>query len=345
MKKSEYTLETNSYNNHMQASLSLDLQNKRIVDTTGNNLELKSKSFNLLKVLIEHSPSPLSVEQLKKLVWQTEHIGEDTVRQRIKLLRSELKKCHGEDVIKNERSKGYYVQKKDINFAIDNAEEPIQNASSKVIGNQSTHGVRWQIVALVSFTALVLLSLLMINYTSSASNIKLNIASVSPKQGSQQDRAFADGFSFMLSEVLIKLPDIEVFSDKSNTVDATVLIGIGNNSDHSTLVVQLLDIDTQQYLWSKAYPISQDENYYQALAHIAAHVAMMLKTHYDDDLHQSIISGQTKNPASLTAYIFAQGYVKTGNKSLAEKYLDDALRFDPNFEQAQQLKQEILKMQ
>ena len=341
MKKSEPTLETDSYTSYKDATLMLDLQQRTIANAAGSSLELKSKSFHLLRVLIEYSPSPLSVEQLKQLVWGTKHIGEDTVRQRIKLLRSELKKCYDDEIIKNERSKGYYVHKSDIDFASECSLQRENTERSVKQADNTTHRARWKITAIISFIALISFSVFLTHKSLLDAKVKLSVSKISPQQLNQHDAAFVDGFSLQLSELLIRLPDIDVFSSKSNTVDAKILIGLSNREEQPAFVIQLLDMESQQYLWSKTYPIKAGENYNLSLASISAHVAMMLKTHYDDEIHQSIISGQTQNPAALAAFIFASGYYQNGNISLATKYLNEVLQHDPNFQQAIDLKRQI----
>ncbi|MFK8054428.1 MAG: winged helix-turn-helix domain-containing protein [Woeseiaceae bacterium] len=53
-------------------------------------LSVRGLSFELLRVLIEKAPEPVSIDELSSTVWRDQVVGDDTIAQRIKLLRSAL---------------------------------------------------------------------------------------------------------------------------------------------------------------------------------------------------------------------------------------------------------------
>ena len=63
---------------------------KRKVERAGTLLPVKDKSFDLLRYLLERYPETASHEELMASVWAGRVVSQDTVAQRVKLLRKAL---------------------------------------------------------------------------------------------------------------------------------------------------------------------------------------------------------------------------------------------------------------
>lgn len=69
--------------------LSIDITS-RSVSRDGKALKLPELSFELLLALVQSAPAILSREQLSNTVWRKTHVSDETIAQRIKLLRKSL---------------------------------------------------------------------------------------------------------------------------------------------------------------------------------------------------------------------------------------------------------------
>lgn len=69
--------------------LSIDTST-RTVRRDGTGLKLPDLSFDVLVKLLEAAPKPVSVDELAHTVWRAEHVSDETIAQRIALLRKAL---------------------------------------------------------------------------------------------------------------------------------------------------------------------------------------------------------------------------------------------------------------
>jgi len=126
-------------------------------------IQLPVLSFKLLQVLAENSPNTLSQEQIIELVWQDNIVGDETLKQRIKLLRKAL----GDDAqspkyIAVVRGRGYHLIPKVTQRILPSIEE-IQFVMNERIPNLSSiEGMKiWKKMSMgLSFFILILVSIL-----------------------------------------------------------------------------------------------------------------------------------------------------------------------------------------
>jgi len=86
--------------------LEVDLDARR-VSREGDEIRLGRLSFDLLKVLVEAAPVALSTDDLVERVWGGDAISDETVQQRVSLLRRALGREPKRDYIETLRGFGY----------------------------------------------------------------------------------------------------------------------------------------------------------------------------------------------------------------------------------------------
>lgn len=89
----------------LSAGLRLNTQ-AQSVDYAGQPLALKGLTFRLLHSLLSAQQQPLSAEQLAQQVWRKPYVSDETLAQRVSLLRKALPMFAGE-VIESVRGEGY----------------------------------------------------------------------------------------------------------------------------------------------------------------------------------------------------------------------------------------------
>lgn len=81
---------------------------RRMVTRDGQRLHLPDLSFDVLVELIQAAPDPVSATQFASAVWHTQHVSDETVAQRITLLRKALSDDPRKpEYIRTVRGKGY----------------------------------------------------------------------------------------------------------------------------------------------------------------------------------------------------------------------------------------------
>ena len=70
--------------------ITVDLTRRRVVRGRNEVISLSALSFDTLRALIDAAPAPLTANELIELAWQGSVVSDDTVTQRIRLLRKAL---------------------------------------------------------------------------------------------------------------------------------------------------------------------------------------------------------------------------------------------------------------
>ncbi|MGB5658440.1 MAG: winged helix-turn-helix domain-containing protein [Thermoanaerobaculia bacterium] len=86
--------------------LTVDLE-ARQVTRSGEELQLGRLSFDLLAALIQAAPAALSSDDIVQRVWSGEIVSDETVKQRVSLLRRALGQAPGRDYVVTLRGFGY----------------------------------------------------------------------------------------------------------------------------------------------------------------------------------------------------------------------------------------------
>lgn len=111
----------------------------RTVHQDGNPLKLPDLSFDVLMAILSSAPQPISSEELTEKVWKSRHISDDTLAQRIKLLRKAIgDSSKSPRYIRTVRGVGYAALG-DVKTQ-DTKSEPKVDPVSKTSGNTPSSG-------------------------------------------------------------------------------------------------------------------------------------------------------------------------------------------------------------
>ena len=83
--------------------LEVDLEARR-VSRGGEEIQLGRLSFELLEALIRAAPAALSTEEIVQAVWAGDIVTDETVKQRVSLLRRALGQGNGRENLQGDRS-------------------------------------------------------------------------------------------------------------------------------------------------------------------------------------------------------------------------------------------------
>lgn len=110
--------------------LTVDLEARRVA-RNGEEIQLGRLSFDLLEALIQASPAALSNDEIVQRVWSGDIVSDETVKQRVSLLRRALGQAPGRDYVVTLRGFGYR-----LGVPADGADraEPVTAASNPVPG-------------------------------------------------------------------------------------------------------------------------------------------------------------------------------------------------------------------
>ncbi|WP_394229216.1 winged helix-turn-helix domain-containing protein [Shewanella colwelliana] len=145
------------------ANLTLNTQLGTVINTQGEEVQLPHLSYQLLCALCEAAPAIVSQQSLIEKVWPNNVVGDETLKQRIKLLRKSLNdNASAPTYIEAIRGRGYRI--------LPSVEvTPLHSSNPSVALNLATDGhlplrqgenypTYWKLTSLVLFTCLLLFS-------------------------------------------------------------------------------------------------------------------------------------------------------------------------------------------
>jgi TolB-like protein/DNA-binding winged helix-turn-helix (wHTH) protein/tetratricopeptide (TPR) repeat protein len=235
--------------------LDVDLARRRVL-RAGTALELPDLSFRLLAALIREAPDTVGKDELIETVWQGVVVSDETLSQRIRLLRQALGEEGAEPrYLSSVRGRGYRMIC------------PVTPAPAPASG-RSGHWLYWAGLCL----ALIFVGLgWRWESPAPATGIRsvavLPFADLSP---SGDYRYFADG---MQEELLARLARIDRLQVASRTsveqfrgtrdpvpeiarrldVDAVIESSVRVAGDRVRVTIQLIDADSDRHLWAESY--------------------------------------------------------------------------------------------
>lgn len=166
--------------------LTVNLQN-RSVEQSGEPLKLPDLSFDVLVAILSAAPSPISSEELVAQVWKSDYISDDTISQRLKLLRKAIGDSSKEPrYIRTVRGVGYSalgeVKKHEVVHTDHTPEKPPSAKKDTIIyipKNALTIGLAATVIVVVG------LAVLFSNYDVISYDDVISKESVTPKPNSE----------------------------------------------------------------------------------------------------------------------------------------------------------------
>ncbi len=327
------------------AELEVDLAD-RSAWRGGERVELPELSFRLLEVLIAHAPGSVGKDELIREVWGDVVVSDETLAQRVRLLRQALKEDSQKPrFIASVRGRGYRLICS------------VEAASS----SQKPNSLRWKWTAAAALIAVVILASQFFDSAPDDTAINLptaqNVIAVLPFQDLSPDRShrfFADGMQEELLARLSRLRELSVVSRTSveryrdsdislpqiatDLGAATIVEGsVRVDEDKLRITVQLIDGMSDVHIWSKTYDRELSiEGVFEIQREVADDIAKELKLEFAANAQISV-ELPTNNLDAYNQYLLGRYHTfqqTPDNLELAVTYLGRAIEIDPQFAEA-----------
>jgi TolB-like protein/DNA-binding winged helix-turn-helix (wHTH) protein/Tfp pilus assembly protein PilF len=311
----------------------------------GEIIDLPDLSFRLLMTLASRAPALVSKDELIAEVWGDVIVSDETLMQRVRLLRQAL----GDDsqnprYIAAVRGRGYRLS------------APVEAGKG---GSGTAAPRRWRRLRLGTATAITVLVVagLFLGLRDGPEAPAINTLAVLPFDDLSEDRNFgffADGMQEELLSRLTRLDEVAVLSRTSveqyrNTTEGIPNIARALNANgiiegsirvsgnRVRITVQLIDGATDRHIWAETYEEELTvENVFAIQNDVANRIADTLRVEYQRQL--SVSSGLPT--ASIDAYnLYLLGRYHTFRQTpesleQAVQYLEQAIERDADFAEA-----------
>lgn len=311
----------------------------------GEVVDLPDLSFRLLRTLATRAPAMVSKDELIAEVWGDVIVSDETLMQRVRLLRQAL----GDDsqnprYIASVRGRGYRLS------------APVEAGTKGAGSSPPPHSRRWQLGMAVAITVLVVLGLA-IGLRGGPETPTIRTLAVLPFNDLSEDRSFgffADGMQEELLSRLARLDEVAVLSrtsaeqyrdttesipDISRALNANGIIegSVRVSGDKVRITVQLIEGTTDRHIWAETYEEELTvENIFAIQNDVANRIADTLRVEY-----QRQQSGSLGLPTTdVEAYnLYLLGRYHTFRQTpesldLAVQYLEQAIERDADFAEA-----------
>ena len=348
LKKTEHLLNTEKPNsdNHLRI---LDI----VIDTASgtvwrNNevIDLPELSFRLLVTLAANAPAMVSKDELIAEVWGDVVVSDETLMQRVRLLRQVL----GEDsqkprYIASVRGRGYRLA------------APVEVIATRTPGARQRNVRRWAMGAAFGLVVLAGLALLRVNVEDKPQAPTIRTLAVLPFDDLSEGKRFGFFADGMHEELLARLAGLEEVSVLSRTsverfrgtgdsipliskaLDADAIIegSVRVSNDRLRITVQLIDGAADRHLWAESFEEALTvENVFAIQEKVANSIAEALRAEYQRQ--NSVELGlPTTDIEAYNLYLLGryQTFRQTPqNLDLAVQYLEQATDRDPDFAEA-----------
>ena len=206
------------------------------------------------------------------------------------------------------------------------------------------------IALIVLITAALLIRNFMQTQTSKENKNRIAVLPLVNISENEQDDYFADGMTEELISQLAKISGLNVIARTSvlkykntelNIKEIGEELNVGSLlegsvrkvSDKARISIQLIDVKTQEHLWSEEYD-RQLNNIFAIQSEIALKIASELKIQLFANEKQQIAKMGTENLEAYKSYLLGKFYFNKKNKNSIFKgleYFQDAIKTDPSY--------------
>ena len=308
-------------------------------------IDLPDLSFRLLMALASKAPELVSKDELIAEVWGDVIVSDETLMQRVRLLRQAL----GEDsqnprYIVSVRGRGYRLA------------APVQTTASRAGSTPRRYIWRWQFGAAIGVVVLAILGVT-IGIQGEPHPPAIRTLAVLPFDDLSEDKRFgffADGMQEELLARLAGLDEVSVLSrtsverfrdttdsipDISRSLDADGIIegSVRLSDNRLRITVQLIDGQADRHLWAESYDEELTvDNVFAIQERVANSIAEALRAEYQRQ--QTVAMGlPTTDVEAYNLYLLGryQTFRQTPeNLDLAVQYLERAVERDADFAEA-----------
>ena len=325
--------------------LDLDVDLDRETVRRGNqSIDLPDLSFRLFAVLISHAPDKVSKDDLIHEVWDDVVVGDETLAQRVRLLRQAL-----DEDSQNPR---YFSSVRGRGYRLICDVTPIGEVAGRRKSRSSLIGLALISVAVAAFWFFNGLRLELPPMPSANSIAVLPFVDLSADQSYGY---FADG---MQEELLSRLTDIAGLNVSSRTsveayrstnlsvpeiagelgVGAIIEGSVRIDKDRVRITVQLIEAQTDQHLWADNFDRTLSvQSIFSIQEEVASQIAEALELEYRENSEPRPIQLPTGSLDAYSAYLLGRYHTFRQTRDdleLGVTYLERATTLDPEFAEA-----------
>jgi DNA-binding winged helix-turn-helix (wHTH) protein/TolB-like protein len=338
------------------AGFTIDLERRILVDDQGRPVELRPQAYGVLRLLALNAGRLVTKEELLASVWPEVVVTDDSLVQAISDVRHALGEA-GHRVVKTIPRRGYMLVRDMASICATIVPDVSLQPKSQIPPEHSRYRL---VLLLVSglVGALIVVGAWIFFYRSPADPLQAGVVirpsiAVLAFKGPQDDidgEALARDVATDLVSELARSPDLRVVSYQSSfqfSVMQTPLSEIGQrlrsrylvdgnvrrDGEHVRMVVQLLDSQSGQVVWSSSHTVDRT-TLGAARQALVSRIAGTLQSRVarTEDRHALAQSPKTLDVIVLTARgkLMMQRYSAQGVRD-ARRFLDQALAIDPDY--------------
>jgi len=305
---------------------------------------LPKLSFDLLLCLARHAPNVVSTDTLMDEVWGKTVIGEETVKQRVKLLRQSLGDSSSNPVyFESVRGRGYRM-------IADVISQPEQSDGTSEHGKKPSPGKYGFALAIVLALSIAFAWFLFSPATVVVENRRVAVLPFSFIGASSQDDYLADGITEELITALAQMTDLRVIARTSvmrykgtdmpvSEIGAELDVGtmlegsVQRFGDELRVTVQMIDAASEEHYWAQTFDVSLTD-LPRLQVELAERVAASLAATASAAGREAIMRNATDVPEAFELYLkgraaYRQWTLQSNEAALA--FYRQALVLDPEF--------------
>ncbi len=311
----------------------------------GKVIDLPELSFRLLVALATRAPAMVSKDELIAAVWGDIVVSDETLMQRISLLRQTL----GDDsqnprYISSVRGRGYRLA------------APVESGAIPDHATPKLNSRRWLLGAAICVLVLTAIGLT-IAIQDDARPATISTLAVLPFTDLSEDRNFgffADGMQEELLARLARIEEVSVLSrtsverfrdtndsirdiSRSLSADGIIEGSVRLSDNRLRITVQLIGGETDEHLWAESYDEELTvENVFAIQERVANSIAEALQANYQRQ-QSNALGLPTSDIEAYNLYLLGRYHTfrqTPDNLALAVQYLEQATDRDPEFAEA-----------
>jgi TolB-like protein/DNA-binding winged helix-turn-helix (wHTH) protein/TPR repeat protein len=321
------------------------------IHRAANSIDLPKLSFDLLLCLTRHAPNVVDTDTLMDEVWGKVVIGEETVKQRVKLLRKALEDSSSEPkYIASVRGRGYRLI-----AAVERL--PDRTPAKLVTGRRHRRGLIAVIILMMVLGGGLLTRVewsgnKSLPAATDQNQIVRRIAVLPFENFSRksEDEYLAEGITEDITTALAQIDGLRVISRTSamryktsglRVVDIAQELGVGTVLEGSVqrfgnelrITVQMIDALSEEHYWAQTYDISLSK-LGELQVGIARGVAQSLEATISNTGIEALQRNSTEVPEAYDAYLKGRVYYRRWNSQdneTALAFYQQAIVLDPDF--------------
>ncbi len=307
-------------------------------------LSLTDRSFRLLEALIVHAPERVDKDQLIAEVWDDAVVSDDTLAQRVSLLRKSL----GDDSQKPR----YITAVRGRGYRLIPQPQVVATASAK-----RPPVAKWLAVAALTLVGIFLLWR-PANDSDPADNVRqassLAVLPFIDMSATQDHQFFADGMHEQLLSRLAQIDELAVISRTSVEpfrdsdlglpeiatrlgADAVIEGSVRVDDDRLRVTVQLIDGASDEHIWAANYDRQLSvQDIFAVQEEVANQIADALRLNYVEEEDDGVVL-PTQDLEAYNLYLLGRYHTFRQTRADLENavdYLEEAIAIDPEFAEA-----------